>query len=105
MGVLLQGLFASIAGFFAQWVTKKTAFGLAAVGVFGALTVALLALIAAAITAALAGIGLPTWVAWGFWFFMPSGLPAAAAAVISAQVSVGVYRWNMENLRLLAYVT
>lgn len=102
---LFAGLFGSLAAFFGTWVTKKVAFGVAAVAVFGTLTVTFLAVIAGAIATALAVSSLPAMVSWAIWYFLPSSLPACAAAVLAADVSLAIYRWNIENLKILAYVT
>lgn len=105
MGAMIATLFGSLAGFFATWVTKKTALGLAAVTVFATLTVALMAVLTTAISAALTVSALPQWVLFGFAYFMPSNLPACVSAVISAQVAASIYRWNVENLRLVSAAT
>ena len=102
---LLSGLFASIASFFALHVAKKTAFGLAAVAVFAGLTIALMATITGLITAALATGSMPSAVVQGFAYFMPDNLPACVSALIAADVATALYRWNIENLKLMAYVT
>jgi hypothetical protein len=102
---LFSGLFASIASFFALHVAKKTAYGLAAVAVFALLTAALMALIAASIETALAYSALPQGVVIGFAYFMPDNFPACVSALVAADVAVALYKWNVENLRLMAYVT
>jgi len=102
---LLSGLFSSIASFFALHVAKKTAFGLASVAVFAGLTIALMALITGAINTALATSALPDAVVQGFAYFMPDNFPACVSALIAADVAAALYRWNVENLRLMAYVT
>lgn len=102
---LVAGLFSSIAEFFGKWVAKKTAFGLAAVSLFGGLTVALMAAMTGLINGVLALDVLPDPVIFGMWYFMPSSLPAAFAAIVSAHVAVALYRWNVENIKLMSYVT
>lgn len=102
---LFAGMFGSLAGFFATWMTKKTALGVAAVAVFGALTVALMAVITVAINAVLTVAPMPDMVIFGFWYFMPSVLPACVSAIVAADIASAIYAWNVENLRLVAYVT
>jgi len=102
---LMASLFGSLAGFFATWVTKKAALGAAAVSVFAILTLALMAAIATAINTALHVFSVPHWFAVGFNLFMPPSFVAGVAAIIAAHAAVALYRWNVENLKILAYVT
>ncbi len=102
---LFAGLFGSLAGFFATWMTKKTALGVAAVAVFGTLTVGLMAVITAAINIVLAVAPMPDMVIFGFWYFMPSTLPACVSAIVAADIAAAIYAWNVENLKLIAYIT
>jgi len=102
---LFQGLFASLAGFFAAHLTKKAAFAAAAIATFALLTVAFAAVIAAAIAGLAALPSMPAWVVWGMAYFVPSSAPAAGGAVIATHVAAALYEWNAENLRLASYVT
>lgn len=101
----LGGLFAGLADFFARWFTKKVAFAAAAVATFAALTLALYG----AVSALLAGVvlsfpgGGP--VAAGVWLMVPDNGPLCVAAMVSIDTAVALYRWNVENLRLAAYIT
>lgn len=105
LATFVGGLFASIASFFGAWMAKKTAFAAAAISTFGILTVGLMAAMSAAI-AGISSVGaLPQWVLWGFQYFMPSNLQACISAIIAGHVSVAVYRWNVENLKLASYIT
>lgn len=102
---LLSGLFASIAEFFGKWVAKKTAFGLAAVTLFGGITVALMVTLTGLINGVLVLGVLPDPVIFAMWYFMPEAFPAAFAAIVAAHTAEAVYRWNAENIRLMSYVT
>ena len=102
---LFAGVVGSLAGVFGVWVTKKTAFGVAAVAVFSALTVALMAAVTAAINLTLDVVPLPDMVIFGFWYFMPSNFAACVSAIIAADVAAALYAWNVEHLRLIAYVS
>lgn len=103
---MFLALFSGLAGFFAKWVAQKTAFAAAAIGTFGILTVGLYAVL----SGLLAGL-MATFPASGgvvatlVWAVTPPQLPAGIAAVISAETAITLYRWNVENLRLAAYVT
>jgi hypothetical protein len=102
MPAILASLFGSLASFFGIMVAKKTAMALAAVAVFATLTAALMAAIAGAISTVLTVIPLPSAVVFGMWYFMPENLPACASALISANVAAALYRWNVQNLQLVA---
>jgi len=103
MIAILQGLFGSLAGFFGQWMVKKTAMATAAVTVAIALTLAM----AATITALLSGFVavLPSWLGTGLDMVIPGNLPVMVAAVISARTARFIYEWNMENLKIISYIT
>jgi hypothetical protein len=102
---LISGLFASLANFIGAWVTKKVAFGVAAVATFAALTIAMLGVLTGFIDAALAVGVLPASVIFGFAYFMPASFPACVAAIVAADIAIALYKWNVENLKILAYVT
>lgn len=98
-------LFASLSGFFGQWLSKKLAFAAAAVGVFSGLTVALYAGLSAALTGLSATF--PDWpgMQWAMYMAVPENLPAVVAAVIAGDAALALYRWNVENLKIMAYIT
>lgn len=103
MLTFLQGLFGSLAGFFGQWMAKKTALATAAVAVSITLTLAL----AATLKGLMIGFTaiLPDWMATGFDAVIPGNFPVMVAAVISAKVARFIYDWNMENLKIISYIT
>jgi hypothetical protein len=101
VGALIASLFGSISGFFALWMAKKTAFGIAGVAIFLGLTATLMAAITVAINTVLAVIPLPESYVFGFWYFMPENLPACASLVISAHVASAIYRMNVWSLQFV----
>lgn len=103
MMTFIQTLFGSLAAFFAQWMAKKTAMATAAVAVSLALTVAM----AASLKALLIGFTavLPSWMATGFDAIIPGNFPVMVAAVIAAKMGRFIYDWNMENLKIISYIT
>ncbi len=105
LGGLFVGLFSGLVDFFVKYVTKKTAFAAAAVATFAVLTVAFYA----AISLALVGIAYSFpgggAVAIGVWLVVPDNAPACLSAIVGVDTAVGLYRWNLENMRLAAYVT
>lgn len=103
MFTFLQTLFGSLAGFFGQWLAKKTAMATAAVAVSVALTLALAATLKGLLIGFVAV--LPSWMATGFDAIVPGNFPVVVSAVISAKVARFIYDWNMENLKLISYIT
>lgn len=98
----------SLAGFFATWLSKKVAFGAATVATYGALTVAIVAVVMAAISGLQASFigmgGLPASFMLGFLYFMPDNLNAVLGVCVAARVSVTVYQWNVIALKLVATI-
>lgn len=105
LGGLFMLLFSALTEFFVKYVTKKMALMAAAVATFIALTLGFWA----AVTAALAGIAYTfpggSAVAVGVWLMVPDNAPACFSALLAVDTAVGLYRWNVENLRLASYVT
>lgn len=108
MGLFAQ-LFAAImgnlAGFFGQWMTKKVALGAAVVSTFGILTLAMTALIGTSITLLLGLSSIPEMAVVGIRMFMPSQTPLIISTVIAGDAAIAVYRWNVENLKAVSFVT
>ena len=103
---LFVSMFAGLASFFAQWITKKLALAAAAISTFAALTVALYASLSLILNALITTF--PTGgslVATMIWLAVPDSLPAWIAGVIAADTAIALYRWNIENLRLASYIT
>jgi uncharacterized membrane protein YeaQ/YmgE (transglycosylase-associated protein family) len=100
MFAFLSTLFGSLAGFFAQWMTKKAALGTAAVAVILTLTAgfwfALQTLMSSVLIAAPALCEL-SWL-------MPSNTGACIAAVVSAKIVQAVYYWHMVNLKVFGSI-
>ncbi len=104
LGGLLISLFAQLAAFLAHWVGKKAALGAAAVATFGVLTVGLYGALALGLNAV--ALAWPGGVGGTFlWLAVPDIVPTCIAATIACDTAVALYRWNSENLRLLATVT
>lgn len=101
----LAGLFTALVGFFTTYVSKKIAFGLAAVSVFAGLTTALYFTLEAVIAGMFVVLPDIPGLQIGLWVALPDNTAALVAAAIGCDVSVALYRWNVENLRLMAYIT
>lgn len=99
LGALLAGLFASLAEFFAKWLTKKVAFGAAAVTVFATLTTALFAVAQTAASALIASV--PSGLDFAFWLVNTSAMLSVMSVVVSLDAAIALYRWNVSNLRLV----
>jgi len=101
----LGALFGGLADFFARWLTRKVAFAAAAVATFTALTAALYAAVAALLVGLVFSFPAGTAAATGVWLAIPDNGPLCVAACIACDTAVALYRWNVENLRLAAYIT
>lgn len=105
LGGMFMGLFAGLMQFFVKYVTKKTALIAAAIATFAVLTLGFWS----AVTVAIAGIAwtFPSGggVAIGVWLMVPDNAPVCLSACLGVDTAVGLYRWNIENLRLASYVT
>lgn len=101
---LFVTLFGNIAAWFGAWLTKKAALGAAAVTTFGILTGAFYG----AMSLLIAGL-VTTFPAVEhqalLWVALPDNVALFVAATIGADTAVALYRWNVENLRLTAYIT
>lgn len=99
---LLASLFGGLIAWLANLLGKKWALGLTFAGVFTGLTVALYA----ALSLLLNGLAatLPGWPGMeiAMWVAAPANLPAAIAAVLSAEASLTLYAWNVHLLRTVA---
>lgn len=108
IAAFIGSILSALAGFFAQWLTRKVAFAAAAVATYSALTVAVVAAVMLAISAlqsAFIGMGgLPAAFMLGFLYFMPDNLNAALGIVVAARVTVTVYQWNVIALKLVATI-
>lgn len=102
---LLASIFSGIVGFLTRWLSKKLAFGIAAVAVFASLTLVLWAAIGAALSTVVVMIPGDSRVLMGLWVAIPDNAQTILAATVAADTAIALYRWNVENLRLLAYVT
>jgi len=102
---LVAGLFASIASFFATFVTKKVALGGAAIAVFAAATVAFMAIIATSINLALAAASPPQWFLVGFNLFLPPNFVACVSSIIGAYVALVAYRYHVATIKILTTIS
>lgn len=102
---LIAGLFASIAEFFGKWLTKKLAFGAAAIAVFAGLTTALFGVGAGIVSGlSLVAPSVPG-LQLAFHIVNAPAIIASVSAVISLDSAVALYKWNCENLKLVHYIT
>ena len=102
---LFTSLFSGLAGLFAITVSRKVAFGFAAIGTFATLTVALYGAIGVLYTGVTSMIPVDSAILMGMWVATPDNAQSVIAATIACDSAIALYRWNVENVRLLAYVT
>lgn len=103
LGNLVLAIVTNVVAWFGIQLSKKTLFATAAVTAFLALTAAcVLALKAAAIGIVYA---LPAFMAPSIGMLLPSNLPLCIGALMSAKTAVMIYRYHVENLKLISYIT
>ena len=100
--VWFANLVVTIAGYFFASLSKKVAFGAAAI----AAALALTTIMALAIKALLVGIvyTLPDWAAAGA-AFLPSNLAICLSSIIGAKMARFAYDYNMQTLKMVSYIT
>jgi len=96
--------FGSLIGFFAQWVTKKTALGLAVITMIAGLTLTLY-LTLKVMVASLAVYIVNKWILMGMSVIWPSNAEACIAAMLSCDVAIYLYRNHVENIKAMSYIT
>lgn len=104
--VWLANFFVQLAGSVLTWfglqLSKKTVFATAAVSAFLALTSAMVL----AVKGLAVGIiyAIPAW-AGSIGMLLPSNLAVCIGALVSARVAVWIYRYHVETLKLVSYIT
>lgn len=98
---LFTGIFSSLVSFFGQFMAYRFAMVAALIGVMTAVTMGFYAVMSTILNGVSAS--LPSWpgVEIAVWVAAPDILPVAASAAISADVAAAVYRWNLQQMRLL----
>lgn len=105
--VWLANFFVSLAAgiitYFGKEVSKKTLFATAAVAAFVALTVAFVV----AVKALAVGVvyALPAWAGPYIGMLLPTNLAVCLGALISARLALAIYRYHVETLKLVSYIT
>lgn len=106
LGNLIKALAGSIAEFVASIFGKKVTLAGAAVATFGVLTAGFYA----AVTAMLATITLAfpesgSVTETMMWAATPPQVTGGVAVALSFDTAYALYRWNVENVKMAAYVT
>lgn len=105
LAAMLSGIFASIAGFLASVVGKKLAIAMTAIATLATLTVGLYGALSLALNGIAAQVPQMPGVQIGIWLAVPENLPTCFAAILSTDTVVALYRWSMNNLKILALAT
>lgn len=99
------GFFNWVMNFVLSFLSRKMALAAAAVASFAAITVSLFA----GVTLLLNGLyyTLPDWpgMHMAIWVAVPPIVPTAISIVLAADAAIALYRWNVENLKLISYIT
>ena len=103
LGGLLTTLFSGLVAWFAQWFTRKVAFGLATVAAMSALTLGLYVLMRATLaTLAASMTGAPAMFMHGLQMVIPPVAPACVSTYVSVWTACTVYTWQRDLLHLFA---
>jgi len=102
LGNLFVTLVTSIVSYIGLQLSKKTIFATAAVAAFLALTSACVLAIKAAAVAAI--YSLPSWMG-SVGMLLPSNTAACIGALMSAKTAVMIYRYHVENLKIVSFIT
>ena len=101
LGALLGSLFSGLASVLVELFGKKLAVGIAAVAAFGALTVGLMAAISATLSTLIQAFPVPAWSTF-VWVLFPPEVSTAISVCLSTDALVALYRWNADNVELMA---
>ena len=104
LGALLVSLVGGLAQFFVQFVSKKIAFGLAAVTTLSVITVALFVAMRTILTSIAITIGDPM-VIMGLGMAVPDNAPACITAIATCWSACTLYSWQRKALTLFATVS
>ena len=105
LSVLFVSIYNGLVNFAVTWFSKKLAVGIAAVATFASLTSILWAAVSLALNIVVAVVPSDSGILMGLWVACPDNLIPCLSATLTADAAIFVYRWNAENLRLMAYVT
>ena len=105
LAAMLSGIFTSIAGFFASFVGKKLAVAMTAIATLTTLTVGLYGALSLALNGIAAQVPALPGAQIGIWVAVPDNLPTCFAAILSTDTVIALYRWSMNNLKILALAT
>lgn len=96
----LSSLVASLTVYFTAWFTKRAAFIAAGIASFAAIVLALYTAMAALVGGL--SVAFPTGglIATGVWLFLPDNTPVCLAAMLSADVALGLFFWQFVNLKI-----
>lgn len=101
---VLVSVVGGIASFLAQFVTKKIAFGLAAVTTLGVITVAVIAAMRTVVQGIAVALNEPL-LLMGLSIGFPPNAPACVAAIATTWAACTLYGWQKSALDLFAKVS
>ena len=101
LSLFLQGAFGALVGLFGKWLASRAAVVAAALTVFAAALAGLWATLKVtlgALTYVLPDTGLMHWVLVGMSLVLPDNFELCVSAMLSTDVAVYLYRWNMAHV-------
>lgn len=103
LGGLLVNLFGGLVAYLVTWVSRKVAFGLAAVTMSSALTLALFVLMRSTLAALNSFVtGVPAMFLDALAMMIPPAAPFVFASYITIWTAVMAYRWQRDLIILFA---
>lgn len=103
LGGLLVNIFGGFVAYLVQWVTRKVAFGIAAVTMSSALTLGLFVLMRSTLLALNTfATGVPATFLNALAMMIPPAAPFVISAYITVWTAVMVYRWQRDLIVLFA---
>jgi len=96
----LSSLVASLTVYFTAWFTKRAAMIAAGIAAFGVIVLAVYSTMSALVAGL--SVAFPTGglIATGVWLFLPDNTAVCLAAMLAADVALGLFFWQFVNLKI-----
>lgn len=103
LGGLLVNLFGGLVAFLVTWVSRKVAFGMAAVALLSSLTLTIFALMRVILLALNSYVtGAPLIMVQALQMMIPPAAPVCLAAYVTMWTAIMVYTWQRDLIMLFA---
>lgn len=102
LAALVLNIATALSSFFATYVTKKLAIGMAAITALSGLLLGLYGTLSFLLNSVASQVPDIPGVSIGIWMAVPPILPVCFSAIISTDTAVALFRWGYRNINLLA---